>query len=316
MLALVFPGQGSQYLGMGKDFFENCKEAKELFERAEEISGISVKKLCFEGPLSELTKTENLQVCLTVVNLACYLAVKKFLKELGIQPAFVAGHSLGEYSALFAAGVLTLEEVLLAVKKRGELMGKAGGDKPSAMYAIIGFDEKELEKLVSSAKGLVVISNYNSPAQLVISGEVPAVDEVAALAKEKGARRVVKLKVSAGFHSPLMKEAEKELASLLEGFNWKDAVTPFVSNVSGTPEKEAIKIKELMKKQITSPVRWISCVKEMEKAGVKTFVELGPKKVLTGLIKQILPEKNISLYNVENLETLQKFSQTLKNIQN
>ncbi len=316
MLALVFPGQGSQYLGMGKDFFESFKEAKDLFDKAEEISGIPVKKLCFEGPLSELTKTENLQVCLTVVNLACYLAVKKLLEELGIQPAFVAGHSLGEYSALFAAGVLSLEEVLLAVKKRGELMGKAGGDKPSAMYAIIGFDQKELERLIASAQGLVVISNYNSPLQLVISGEVPAVDEVAALAKEKGARKVVKLKVSAGFHSPLMKEAEEELAKFLENFNWKNASTPFVSNVSAKPEKEALKIKELMKQQITSPVRWTSCVREMQKAGVKTFVEVGPKKVLIGLIKQIFPEGEAVLQNIENLETLEKFSQMLKNNQN
>ena len=306
MFSLVFPGQGSQYIGMGKDFFENFKEAQLVFEEAEDVSQILIKKLCFEGPLEELTKTENLQVCITTVNIAIYTVFQNFLKEKEKTPLFVAGHSLGEYSALFASKTLCLKDVIFAVKKRGELMGKAGEKKPSAMYAIIGLPEKDLQEILNNVEGLVIISNYNSPSQLVISGEIPAVDKASELAKEKGAKKVVKLKVSAGFHSPLMKEAEKELASVLDNLEWHDPEIPFVSNVSAKPEKKADTIKELMKKQITSPVRWIDCVKTMSKQGTSTFIEIGPKKVLTNLIKQILDNTNFQLYNIDTLKDLKE----------
>ncbi|NPA40504.1 MAG: ACP S-malonyltransferase [Thermodesulfobacteria bacterium] len=299
MVVFMFPGQGSQYIGMGKELFETYSEVKELFSKAEEVTGIPVKKLCFEGPMEELTRTENLQVCLTVVNIASYLGVKKECPDL--TPKFVAGHSLGEYSALFAGGVLSLEDTLKAVKERGRLMESAGGDTPSGMYAIIGMPQEELEELVKSASGLVIISNYNSPKQLVISGESPAIDEVAEKAKGKKVR-VVKLKVSAAFHSPLMKEAQEKFSKFLEGLSWQDSRVPFVSNVSAKAHTKGEEIKELMKKQITSSVRWIECVEFMHQNGAKVFVELGPKRVLSGLCSQILEGKEFECYNIETPE--------------
>ncbi len=308
MIAFVFPGQGSQYIGMGKSFFNTYPEVKKIFEKAEKVTGIPVKKLCFEGPSEELTRTENLQVCITAVDIACLTAMRK---EIGIEPAFVAGHSLGEYPALFAGGVLNLEDVFLAVKERGRLMEKAGEKGNSTMYAIINMQLEELQSFVKDYSESVVIANYNSPKQFVISGKIPEVDEVAKICREKGAR-VVKLRVSAGFHSPLMKEAEVEFSKILENLNWYDAKIPFVSNVSAKEETSGGRIKELMKKQITSSVKWIDCVNYMFEKGIKTFVEIGPKKVLSGLIKQILSDKEVKILNVEDEDSMKILEKELR----
>ena len=315
MIAFVFPGQGSQYIGMGKEFYENFSEVKTLFNKAEELTQIPVRKLCFEGPLCDLTITRNLQVCLTVVSIACYLVLRNKFKEKNIYPSFVAGHSLGEYSALFSAEVLSFEDTLKAVKERARLMDEAGKKSNSTMYAIIGFPLDKLKKIIKNSSGLVIISNYNSPKQLVISGEIPAVDKVAEEAKNQGAKKVMKLKVSAGFHSPLMKEAEEELKNVLNKLSWKPPKIPFVSNVSGKAETSVEEIKNLMKKQITSSVKWIDCVNFMYNKGVKIFIEIGPKKVLSGLISQILEDKEFKCYNVENLQTLNLVCQALVNSQ-
>lgn len=306
MLALVFPGQGSQYLGMGKNFYEISEKFKNLFDEAEAITGIPVKKLVFQGPLEDLTQTENLQVCLTVINICAFEYLKGRLggafKE---KVRYTSGHSLGEFSALYASSVLSFEDTLLAVKKRGEVMGKAGGERSSGMYAIINFKEEELKEIIKSVSGLVLISNYNSPKQLVISGEEEAINRVAERSRERGAK-VVRLKVSAGFHSPLMESAEKEFAEFLESLEFRDAEIPFVSNVSAREEREGIRIKELIKKQMTSPVRWIEVVEYIYSQGVNTFFELGPKQVLKGLISQILEGRPFRCYSGENPEDIEK----------
>lgn len=311
MIAIVFPGQGSQYVGMAKEFFDSFDFVRDFFEKGEKITNIPLKKLCFEGPFEELTKTVNLQVCLTIVNISCYEVLKSELQKRNIKPVFVAGHSLGEYSALYAAKVLSLEDVLIAVKERGKLMEEEGQKSASAMYAIIDFPLNELEKIIKEAEDTVVISNYNSPKQFVISGSLPAIEKIAEKVKNAGAKKVIKLKVSAGFHSPLMKEAETKFGRVLDSLSWKNPQIPFVSNVTGKEEISGDSIKNLMKKQITSSVRWIDCVEYMYKNGANVFVEVGPKKVLSGLISQILEGKSFQCYNIENFATLENF---LKNL--
>ena len=311
MIAFVFPGQGSQYIGMGKDLFENYEEVRAIFEESEKITGISVKALSFEGPIEELTKTENLQVCITTVNIACFEVIKNQFREILSKLGLLAGHSLGEFSALYAAGVLSLEDTLLAVRERGRVMGEVGSSKPSGMYAVINLPLEKLEELVKSVPGVVVISNFNSPNQFVISGEEPYLTEVAEKAKSLSSK-VIKLKVSAGFHSPLMERAQKVFTEFLKTLHWSDPKIPFVSAVSGKEETSATSIFELMTKQIVSPVKWISAVEYMYEKGVRIFVEVGPKKVLCGLISQILKDKEHRVYNVEDRVTLEQFSKEVK----
>ncbi len=311
MWALVFPGQGSQYLGMGKDFYESSLKAKEIFHQAEEITGIPIRKLVFEGPLEELSLTEHLQVCLTVVNICTFELFKEAVEDKFFEKVkATAGHSLGEFSALYAAGVLSFKDTLLAVKKRGELMGRAGRDKPSGMYAVINFPKERLEEILKEIPGLVIISNYNSPKQFVISGEEPGLTLAAEKVKGEGGK-VVKLKVSAGFHSPLMDSAEREFSAFLDTIEFNTPQIPFVSNVSSTFEERADRIKSLMQRQITSPVRWIEVIENIYSQGIYTFIELGPKQVLKGLISQILQDRTFKCYNIENLITLQETLQAL-----
>ncbi len=311
--ALLFTGQGSQFVGMGKDFFEHSQVFREVLEKGEDFLKIPVKKLCFEGPEEELSQTVNLQPVLTLFEIGVYEVLRNETDFSGC--SFVSGHSLGEYPALYAGGVLAFEDVLSAVKKRAEFMEECAKKNPSTMYAVLGFDWEKLKEVVEKeGKGKVVIANFNSPNQVVISGKIPEIDQVASKLKERVAKRVIKLKVSGGFHSFLMKEAEERLGKVLEEFEWKEPVFPFVSNVTGKAHRKAEEIKELMKKQVTSSVKWIDCVNFMYEKEVRTFIEIGPKSILLKLVKEILAEKKdgeINLIKVCSYQDLLKISQSL-----
>ncbi|OAG27837.1 ACP S-malonyltransferase [Thermodesulfatator autotrophicus] len=297
MRVFMFPGQGSQYVGMGKAAYESSAEAKRVFEIAEKITGLPIRKLCFEGPLEELTRTLNLQPALTAVNLAIYEA----LQEKNFFPDIVCGHSLGEYSALYAAGIVSLEDVFRLVLKRGELMEREAERNPGEMYAVIGLSREKLEELLLKAqtKGTVTLANHNTPVQIVITGEKEAASYAAFLAKEAGAR-VVKLKVSGAYHSPLMAQAARDFKAFLREIPFNPPQRIFFSNVSAKREDDPKKIKELMGEQIESPVRWVEEIENIFAAGGREFVEVGPKTVLTGLVKKILPLQEVSLRNIEN----------------
>ena len=292
----MFPGQGSQYVGMGKEPFETIPAARKIFEVAEEITGLPLRRLCFEGPLEDLTRTYHLQPALTAVNLA-YLTS---LKERGEEPEIVCGHSLGEYSALYAAGILSLEDVFRVVLKRGELMEREAERKPGAMYAVIGLARELLEELVreASSEGVVALANHNAPDQIVITGEERATEKVAHLAKEKKAR-VVRLKVSGAYHSPLMAEAAREFASFLQEISFSRPERYFFSNVTASLVEEPEEIKKLMGKQIQHPVRWVEEIEQIYEFGGRHFLEVGPKNVLTNLTKKILRGKEAVIEAVE-----------------
>ena len=297
MRVFMFPGQGSQYVGMGKGVYEASSSARRVFEVAEEITSLPIRELCFEGPLEELTRTLHLQPALTAVNLAVYEA----LKDKGLEPQIVCGHSLGEYSALYAAGIISLEDTFRLVLKRGELMEREAKRRPGAMYAVIGLARERLEEIVKKAqeKGIVSLANHNTPVQIVITGEEEAVSFAAELAREAGAKRVVRLKVSGGYHSPLMAEAARDFRVFLEEVPFSPPKKHFFSNVSAKREEDPARLKELMGEQIESPVRWVEEIENIYAFGGREFVEVGPKNVLSGLVKKILPTEGVKIAAVE-----------------
>ncbi len=301
MLAIVFPGQGSQYVGMGKALWEAFPEAREVFEAAERVTGLPVRELCFEGPAEALTATANLQPALTAVN----LAVWRVLAGKGLRPAFFAGHSLGEFSALCAAGVISLEDTFRLVKLRGELMAQAGETAPGAMYAVIGLPREKLEEILKEVSGRVYLANHNSPEQSVISGEEAAAAEAAERAKAAGAKRVVRLAVSGAFHSPLMEAAARRFEAALAEVPMAEARIPVVLNVTATAETSPEKIREALSRQMLSPVRWVESVLFMYRQGVRIFLEAGPKKVLSGLIKRTVSDPEITILQAETPEELE-----------
>jgi [acyl-carrier-protein] S-malonyltransferase len=283
--AFVFPGQGSQFVGMGMDVYEMYPEARDIFDRANEIIGINLSKICFEGPEEELKQTQITQPAIFVHSMAIF----EILKNKNYKPDAVAGHSLGEYSALVAAEAFSFEDGLKLVKIRGALMQKAGVDRPGTMAAIIGLDPEKVNEICASVQevGIVCAANYNSPGQVVISGEIKAVHAAMEVAKEQGARRVVELVVSGAFHSPLMHAAQEGLAQALNETHIRDAQIPIYTNVSAAATSAADKIRDLLFKQLNHPVRWVEIIENMAASGVNTFYEVGPGKVLSGLIKRI-----------------------------
>lgn len=308
-IAFLFPGQGSQVVGMAKDFYDQVPEAKQLMDLANETLNVDLTKIMFEGPQETLTLTYNAQPALLTASIAI---LEKF-KESGITPDYVAGHSLGEYSALVAAGVLSFQDAVFVVRKRGELMEKAVPAGKGAMAAVLGMDRDALEKVTSEVteKGdLVQLANLNCPGQIVISGTKEGVEKASQIAKESGAKRVIPLEVSGPFHSDLMKPAAKELGTILDGLAIQDAKAPIIANVTAQPITYAKDIREKLVEQLYSPVRFEESVQTLLDLGVTTFIEIGPGKVLAGLVKKV--NRCVKTYNVYDLTSLQDVIEKIK----
>lgn len=284
-LAFIFPGQGSQYVGMGKDLFASSPVARMVFEEADSIMGFPLSTVCFDGPEDELRQTRTTQPAIFVHS----MAVARVLTSL--RPDRVAGHSLGEYSALVVAGALSFSDGLRLVRLRGELMQRAGEEQRGTMAAVVGLDPAVVEDLCreASAAGVVQPANLNAPGQIVISGSVEGVRKGMELAKDRGAKLVRELVVSGAFHSPLMQTAGDGLRRELDRTSLHDAEIPVYANVTATPVTRASEIRELLHRQLTSPVRWEESVQAMAADGVTTYYEIGPGKVLQGLVKRIIP---------------------------
>ena len=282
MKAYLFPGQGAQFSGMGLDLYNNSPLAKKLFEQANDILGFEITKIMFEGTAEELKQTK-------VTQPAIFLHSVILAKVLGddFKPEMVAGHSLGELSALVANGVLTFEDGLKLVSKRALAMQKACEAQESTMAAVLGLDDVVVEEVCASIDGVVVAANYNCPGQLVISGEITAIDKACELLTEKGARRALKLPVGGAFHSPLMEPAREELAAAIEATTFSNPICPVYQNVVAKAVSNPSEIKENLILQLTAPVRWTQCVQAMVADGGTDFVEVGPGKVLQGLMRKI-----------------------------
>ncbi len=281
-VAYIFPGQGSQYVGMGKDLCEQFPEAKKYFDEADAVLGVSLSKICFEGPEEELKQTKNTQPAIFLHSVALWNLLKPS------DAAMVAGHSLGEYSALVAAGAISFADAIKLVRLRGELMQKAGEENPGTMAAIVGLDPNAVNEITKNASeaGVVQPANFNSPGQIVISGSVDGVRKAMELAKAAGAKLVKELVVSGAFHSPLMQSAKDKLKEALDAVMITDASIPVYANVTAKPVQKADEIRRLLFEQVTSPVRWEETVVNMSADGAAKFIEIGPGKVLQGLVKR------------------------------
>jgi len=301
----LFPGQGSQSVGMGEEFYREYDIVREIFDMAEEISRISLSKLCFKGPMEDLTMTVNLQPAVTAVNLACLAVIEKENVEFH----HCAGHSLGEYSALCAAGVHSNEDTIRLVFRRGELMHREATRNRGAMHAIVGLPIDDVADLVAGVQktGIVSVANHNTELQIVITGALESVEKVSSLAVAKGAKSVP-LKVSGAWHSELIKGAEDEFNAFLETTPFTVPEKFILFNVTADTSQDPDEIKDIMGRQLCSPVRWYDIINKLVDEQVEAFVEVGPGRVLTGLLRKILPKDYpAKTYNVANLKQLEKF---------
>jgi len=300
-VAFIFPGQGAQFSGMGKDLYENRDIAKDIYERADLISGKKISDLCFTGSDEDLKQTINTQPCIVTTSIAIYEVLKK---ELNIKPDYLAGHSLGEYCAMYVSGALDFDTTIKAINKRAELMSSV---QIGGMAAILNLSEENIKKAIEKASeyGYVDVANYNSPVQIVITGDKTAVEKAGEFCLEYGARRVVPLAVSGAFHSKYMSDASKEFSEFVKDIEINDADIPVITNVDAeiTTNKEDFRAK--MPIQICSSVHWTQTIQKMAENGVDTFVEIGPGNVLAGLNRKIVPD--IKTYSINSKETLESF---------
>ena len=300
-IAFVFPGQGSQYVEMGKDFYDNFAVAREYFDKANQVLDIDLKKLCFEGPEDELTETQNTQPAIFTVSMVAY----EILKDKGVEPSMVAGHSLGEYAALCAAGVFDFETGLKLVRRRGELMASAVSDgSKGTMAAIIALDREKIEEICEEVEGVCELANINSPMQIVISGEEEAVHVAMQKADEAGAKKVVELNVSSAFHSQLMEPAKNKLKEYIQSMEFNDPQVPVIANSTADFVKNKEEIVSALEKQLTNPVRWVESMELMGENGIERALEVGPGRVLKSLMRRI--DRSIKTYNIQDSASLEK----------
>jgi [acyl-carrier-protein] S-malonyltransferase len=310
-IAFIFSGQGAQYVGMGKELYENIPVCREIFDKADEALGFSISKICFEGPEEELVKTENTQPAILTMSIAAVAA----LKEEGIFPDMAAGLSLGEYSALVCSGAFDFVDAVKLIKKRGRFMQEAVPAGVGAMAAIIGLKEEVLREVLakSAHAGIVEAANFNCPGQIVIAGEVKAVEAAVENAKEAGALKAIMLNVSGPFHTSMMEPAALKLEKELAEVPVKDMQIPVITNVTGEFVENASDIRGILKKQVMSSVLWEKTINTMLESGVDTFVEIGPGKALCGFVKKV--NRKATALNVEDLDSLQKAIKKIKEVE-
>ena len=304
-IAFIFPGQGSQFVGMGKDLRDQFSAARQIFEQADQICQRPISRLCFEGPMGELTLTDNLQPAVTAVSLACLAT----LKESGVTAVVSAGHSLGEYAALVSCGAISNYDSLRLVQKRGALMHREATANPGDMVALIGLDISAVNEIIAELRGngVLAVANHNTAEQTVITGEKESVLRAAELAKQRTGRAVA-LKVSGAWHCDLMKGAVDEFRQFMEDIPFSEPESSILFNATAKKESSPEEMKNIMARQLISPVRWYDIMMAMLKDGIDTFVEVGPKNVLAGLLKKTVPaDKEVKIYNVQDTQSLNKF---------
>lgn len=302
-IGYLFPGQGSQSIGMGKDLYEKYDLIKETYIKVKEITGIDIAKITFEGSEEELNKTQNTQIAILTMS----LAILELLKSKGIEAVASAGLSLGEYTALIYSKALSFEDGVKIVKKRGELMNNLCPKGDWAMAAILGLDEEKVNRICSNIKsGFIAIANFNCQGQIVVSGERKAIDEIMVLAKNQGAKKVVELKTSGPFHTKMLEEASKKLRDELEDIKINNFETKVVKNLDGNEYTLEDNIKDILAKHITNPVRFEDCIKTMIDMGVDTFIEIGPGKTLSGFVKRT--SKDVRILNINNVEIFENLA--------